>query len=51
MRRKLRFVPVSRVEDVFAEALVHEDKKAAAEKEEMPLLPVQPGAARPELRV
>ena len=51
VRRKLRFVPVSRVEDVFAEALVHEDKKAAAEKEEMPLLPVQPGAARPELRV
>ena len=51
VRRKLRFVPVSRVEDVFAEALVHEDKKAVAEKEEMPLLPVQPGAARSELRV
>ncbi len=51
VRKKLRFVPVSRVEEVFAEALVSDGKKPAAEAEEMPLLPVQPTAVRPELRV
>ncbi len=51
VRKKLRFVPVSQVEEVFAEALVCDSKKPAAEAEEMPLLPVQPTATRPELRV
>ena len=51
VRKKLRFVPVSRVEEVFTEALVSDGKKPAAEAEKMPLLPAQPTAARPELRV
>ena len=51
VRRKLRFVPVSRVEEVFSEALVNEGKKAAAQPEEMPLLAVQSCTARPDLRV
>ena len=51
VRRKLRFVPVSRVEEVFSEALVNEGKKAAAKPEEMPLLAVQSCTARPDLRV
>ena len=51
VRRKLRFVPVSRVEEVFSEALVSEGKKTAAQPEEMPLLAVQSCTARPDLRV
>ena len=51
VRRKLRFVPVSRVEEVFSEALVSESKKTAAQPEEMPLLAVQSCTARPDLRV
>ena len=51
VRHKLRFVSVSRVEEVFSEALVNEGKKAAAQPEEMPLLAVQSCTARPDLRV
>lgn len=51
VRRKLRFVPVSRVEEVFSEALVSEGKKTAAQPEEMPLLAVQSCTARHDLRV
>ena len=51
VRRKLRFVPVSRVEEVFSEALVSEGKKTAAQPEEMPLLAVQSCTARSDLRV
>ena len=51
VRRKLRFVPVSRAEEVFSEALVSEGKKTAAQPEEMPLLAVQSCTARPDLRV
>ena len=51
VRRKLRFVPVGRVEEVFSEALVSEGKKTAAQPEEMPLLAVQSCTARPDLRV
>ena len=51
VRRKLRFVPVSRIEEVFSEALVSEGKKTAAQPEEMPLLAVQSCTARPDLRV
>ena len=51
VRRKLHFVAVEAVEEVFSVALVgEEERKSGASAEEMPLLPVTP-TARTELRI
>ena len=51
VRRKLHFVAVKTVEEVFSVALVgEEERKSGASAEEMPLLPVTP-TARTELRI
>ena len=51
VRRKLHFVAVEAVEEVFSVALVgEEERKSGASAEKMPLLPVAP-TARTELRI
>ena len=51
MRKKLYFVAVDTVEDVFPAALVPEEsRKTGSTADDLPLIPVQP-ASRTELRV